>query len=38
MLHKTKNENKKYISKSCLQCFKSKIVLNNHKEIILLKN
>ena len=28
----TKNKNKKYFYKSCLQCFSSKNVLNNHKE------
>ena len=32
MLHKTKNKNKKYFCKSCLQCFSSKNVLAKHKE------
>ena len=31
MLHKTKNKNKKYFCKSCLQCFSSKNVLTEHK-------
>ena len=31
----TKNKNKKYFPKSCLQCFSIKNVLNNHKEICL---
>ena len=35
MFHKTKNKNKKYFYKSCLQCFSSKNVLNNHKEVSL---
>ena len=35
MFHKTKNKNKKYFYKSCLQCFSSKNVLNNHKEVYL---
>ena len=35
MFHKTKNKNKKYFFKSCLQCFSSKNVLNYHKEICL---
>ena len=30
--HKTKNKNKKWFSKSCLQCFSSKNVLIKHKE------
>ena len=34
MFHKTKNESKKYFCKSCLQCFSSKNVLNNHKEFL----
>ena len=33
--HKTKNKNKKYFCKSCLQCFSSKTVLTEHKEICL---
>ena len=32
---KQKNKNKKYFCKSCLQCFISKNVLNNHKEVCL---
>ena len=32
MLHKTKNKNKKYFCKSCLQCFSSKNVLKNYKQ------
>ena len=35
MFHKTKNKNKKYFCKSCLQCFSSKNVLTEHKEICL---
>ena len=31
MFHKTKNKNKKYFCKSCLQCFSSKNVLTEHK-------
>ena len=38
MFHKTKNKNKEYICKSCLQCFSSKKVLNNHKEVCLSNN
>ena len=38
MFHKTKNKNKKYFCKSCLQCFSSKNVLNNHKEVCLKTN
>ena len=33
--HKTKNKNKKYFCKSCLQCFNSKNVLTEHKEVCL---
>ena len=33
MFHKTKNKNKKYFTKSCLQCFSSKNVLTEHKEV-----
>ena len=33
MFHKTKNKNKKYFCKSCLQCFSSKNVLTEHKEV-----
>ena len=32
MFYKTKNKNKKYFCKSCLQCFSSKIMLTKHKE------
>ena len=32
MFHKTKNKNKKWFCKSCLQCFSSKSVLIKHKE------
>ena len=35
MFNKTKNKNKKYFCKSCLQCFSSKNVLTEHKEICL---
>ena len=35
MFHKTKNKNKKYFCKSCLQCFRSKNVLTEHKEVCL---
>ena len=35
MFHKTKNKNKKYICKSCLQCFSSENMLTEHKEICL---
>ena len=35
MFHKTKNKNKKYFWKSCLQCFSSKNVLTEHKEVCL---
>ena len=32
MFHKTKNKNKKWFCKCCLQCFSSKNVLIKHKE------
>ena len=32
MFHKTKNKNKKWFCRSCLQCFSSKSVLKKHKE------
>ena len=32
MFHKTKNKNKKWFCKSCLQCFSSEHVLIKHKE------
>ena len=35
MFHKTKNKNKRYFCKSCLQCFNSKNVLTEHKEVCL---
>ena len=35
MFHKTKNKNKKYFCKSCLECFSSKNVLTKHKEVCL---
>ena len=38
MFHKTKNKNKNYFCKSCLQCFSSKNVLTKHKEVCLSVN
>ena len=38
MFYKTKNKNKKYFCKSCLQCFSSKIMLTKHKEDCLSTN
>ena len=35
MFHKTKNKNKKYLCKSCLQCFSSKNMLTEHKKVCL---
>ena len=35
LFHKTKNENKKYFHKSCLQCFNRKNVLTEHKNVCL---
>ena len=35
MFHKTKNKNKNYFCKNCLQCFSSKNVLKEHKEVCL---
>ena len=35
MFHKANNKTIKYFCKSCLQCFSSKNVLNNHKEVSL---
>ena len=35
MFHKTKNKNKKYFCKSCLQCFSSKNVLKKYEEVCL---
>ena len=36
--HKTKNKNKKWFCKSCLQCFSSESVLIKHKENCLSTN
>ena len=38
MFHKTKDKNKKYFCKSCLQCFSSKHVLTENKEVCLTIN
>ena len=38
MFNKTKNKNKKYFCKSCLQCFSSEKVLERHKKDCLLIN
>ena len=38
MFHKTKNKNKKWFCRSCLQCFSSKNVLTEHKEDCLIIN
>ena len=35
MFHKTKNRNKKYFCKSCLQCFSIKSLSTKHKEVCL---
>ena len=35
IFNKTKNKNKKYFCKSCLECFSSKKVLSSHKEVCL---
>ena len=35
MFHKTKNKNKRYFCESCLQCFSSRKILTEHKEICL---
>ena len=35
IFHKSKKKAKKYFCKSCLHCFSSKNVLNNHKEVCL---
>ena len=35
MFHKTKNKNKEYFSKNCLQCFSSINVLTEQKEVCL---
>ena len=38
MFSKTKNKNKKWFCKSCLCCFSSKFILNNHKKDCLIIN
>ena len=38
MFQKTKNKNKKYFCKICLQCFSIKNVLTEHKEVCLSSN
>ena len=38
MLHRTKNRNKKYFCKSCLQCFSIKNLSTKHKEVCLIIN
>ena len=38
MFHKTKNKNKKWFCRSCLQCFSSQNVLIKHKEDCLIIN
>ena len=38
MFNKTKNKNKKYFCKCCLQCFSSEKVLTEHKENCLVIN
>ena len=38
MFHKTKNENKKWFCKSCLQCFRSTNVLIKHRNCLRKKN
>ena len=38
MFHKTKNKNKKWFCRSCLQCFSSKNVWTKHKEDCLIIN
>ena len=35
LFHKTKNENKNYLSKNCLRCFSSKNLLTEHKKVCL---
>ena len=35
MFYKTKNKNKKYFCRSCLQCFSSKNISTEHKEVCL---
>ena len=36
MFNKSKNKNKKWFCKSCLQCFSNENVLNRHKEDFLI--
>ena len=38
MFHKTKNNNKKWFCKSCLQCFSNENLLIKHKEDCLIIN
>ena len=38
MFHKTRNKNKKWFCKSCLQCFSNENVLTKHKEVSLIIN
>ena len=38
MFHKTKNKNRKWFYKSCLQCFSSKNILTEHKKDCLIIN
>ena len=38
IFHKTKNKNKNYFWKSCLQCFGCKNVLTKHQEVCLINN
>ena len=38
MFNKTKNKNKKYFCRCCLQCFSSENVLTEHKETCLIIN
>ena len=38
MFHKTKNKNKKWFCRSCLQCFSNEILLIKHKENCLIIN
>ena len=35
IFHETKNKNKKYFCKSCLQCFSSKNAFSEHKKVCL---
>ena len=38
IFHETKNKNKKYFCKSCLQCFSSKNAFSEHKKVCLSTN